>query len=97
MTNGTVKTMNQGVPMSSAMTNGTVKSATGSGDRTIVVDYGKGEKSIDVPADAPVVTFELADKSAIVKGAHVFVAANPGNPITARVVAVGIHGTVPPM
>ena len=97
MTNGTVKMMNHGMPMPSAMTNGTVKTSTGSGDRTIVVDYGKGEKSIDVPADAPVVTFQPADKSAIVKGAHVFVAAVPGTPMTAKVVAVGINGTVPPM
>jgi hypothetical protein len=98
MTNGTVKTMTPGEAMPSATTtNGTVKSATGSGDRTLVVDYGKGEKTIDVPADAPVVTFQPATKADIVKGAHVFVAANPGNPAIAKVVGVGIHGTVPPM
>jgi hypothetical protein len=97
MTNGTVKMMKPGEPMPSAMTNGTVKTATGSGDRTIVVDYGKGEKTIDVPADAPVVTFKPAVRSDIVKGSHVFVAAMPGNPATAKVVAVGIDGTVPPM
>ena len=97
MTNGTVKTMTPGEAMPSATTNGTVKSATGSGDRTLVVDYGKGEKTIVVPADAPVVTFQPATKADIIKGAHVFVAANPGNPVIAKVVGVGIKGTVPPM
>jgi hypothetical protein len=97
MTNGTVKKMKAGESMPSAMTNGTVKTATGSGDRSLVIDYGKGEKTIDVPADAPVVTFKPAVRSDIVKGAHVFVAALPGNPATAKVVAVGINGTVPPM
>jgi hypothetical protein len=97
MTNGTVQKMKSGESMPSAMTNGTVKTATGSGDRMLVIDYGKGEKTIDVPADAPVVTFQPAVRSDIVKGAHVFVAAMPGNPATAKVVAVGINGTVPPM
>ncbi|MBB6186178.1 hypothetical protein [Rhodanobacter sp. MP7CTX1] len=97
MTNGTVKKMKSGESMPSAMTNGTVKTATGNGDRMLVIDYGKGEKTIDVPADAPVVTFQPAVRSDIVKGAHVFVAALPGNPATAKLVAVGINGTVPPM
>jgi len=97
MTNGTVKKMSHGMRMPSAMTNGTVKTATGSGDRMLVVDYGKGEKTIDVPANVPVVSFKPADKSAIVKGAHVFVAGKPGNPVDARLVAVGLDGTVPPM
>jgi len=97
MTNGTVKKMKSGESMPSAMTNGTVKTATGSGDRMLVIDYGKGEKTIDVPAGTPVVTFQPAVRTDIVKGAHVFVAALPGNPATAKVVAVGINGTVPPM
>jgi hypothetical protein len=97
MTNGTVKKMKSAEAMPSAMTNGTVKTATGSSDRMLVIDYGKGEKTIDVPADAPVVTFQPAVRTDIVKGAHVFVAAMPGNPATAKVVAVGINGTVPPM
>ena len=97
MTNGTVKKMNHAMPMASAMTNGTVKSASGNSDRSLVVDYGKGEKTIDVPANVPVVTFKPADKSAILKGAHVFVAGLPGNPVNARIVAVGLDGTVPPM
>ncbi|WP_426703092.1 hypothetical protein ACPPVV_08905 [Rhodanobacter sp. Col0626] len=99
MTNGTVKNSTQGggSMMHSAMTNGTVKTTHGAGTRTIVVDYGKGEKTIVVTANTPVVTFKPADKSAIVKGAHVFVAGKPGNPVDAAIVAVGIDGTVPPM
>ena len=97
MTNGTVKQMGHAMPMHSAMTNGTVKTASGSGTRTLVVDYGKGEKTLSVPANVPVVTFQPADRSALVKGAHVFVVGKPGNPVQASIVAVGINGTVPPM
>jgi hypothetical protein len=97
MTNGTVKKMNNGAVAMSAMTNGTVKKSTGSDARTLVVDYGKGEKTINVPADVPVVTFQAADKTAIVKGAHVFVVGKPGSPVNAGLVAVGLNGTVPPM
>ncbi|MBB6242925.1 metal ABC transporter permease [Rhodanobacter sp. MP1X3] len=96
MTNGTVKKMNHGGTMS-AMTNGTVKTSSGSGARTLVVDYGKGEKTINVPANVPVVTFQPVDKTAIVKGAHVFVVGKPGSPVNAGLVAVGLNGTVPPM
>lgn len=99
MTNGTVKSSKMGGDsmMHSAMTNGTVKTTSGSGSRTIVVDYGKGEKTIEVMATTRVVTFKPTDKSAIVKGAHVFVAGKPGMPVAAAFVAVGLDGTVPPM
>ena len=98
MTNGTVKSSKAGgSAMPSAMTNGTVKTTTGSGVRTLVVDYGTGEKTINVSATTPVVTFAPADKSAIVKGARVFVAGKPGNPVAAGFVAVGLNGTAPPM
>lgn len=98
MTNGTVKSNKAGgMAMHSAMTNGTVKTATGSGVRTLVVDYGTGEKTINVSATTPVVTFVPADKSAIVTGARVFVTGKPGNPLAAGFVAVGLNGTVPPM
>lgn len=99
MTNGTVKssTMGASAMSGSAMTNGTVKSASSNGPMKLVVDYGKGEKTITVPKDVPVVTFQPADKTAIVKGAHVFVAGTPGNTVDAMLVAVGLNGTVPPM
>lgn len=97
MTNGTVKKMDSGAVAMSAMTNGTVKKSTGTGARTLVVDYGKGQKTINVPANVPVVSFQPADKTAIVKGAHVFVVGKPGSPVNAGLVAVGLNGTVPPM
>lgn len=98
MTNGTVKSSAAGgSAMHSAMTNGTVKTAAGSGARTLVVDYGSGEKTINVTANTPIVTFAPADKSAIVKGAKVFVAGKPGDPVAAGFVAVGLNGTAPPM
>ncbi len=97
MTNGSVKQVSRGAAMPSAMTNGTVKTVAGQGKLRLVVDYGKGEKTIEVPTNAPVVTFRLADRSALVVGAHVFVAGPPGDPVTAAVVSVGLDGTVPPM
>jgi hypothetical protein len=99
MTNGTVKSSEAGAGAmaQSAMTNGTVKAASGTWIHTVVVDYGKGEKTIEVTADTPVVTFKPVDRSALVNGAHVFVAGAPGNPVAAAVVAVGLDGTVPPM
>lgn len=98
MTNGTVKSNKAGgMAMHSAMTNGTVKTATGNGVRTLVVDYGTGEKTINVSATTPVVTFVPADKTAIVAGTRVFVVGKPGNPVAAGFVAVGLNGTVPPM
>ena len=99
MTSGTVKaSATHDAPAgSSAMTNGTVKRSSGSTNRTIVVDYGSGEKVIVVPTNVPVVTFKPADRMAIAKGAHVFVAMKPGDSTHAAIVAVGLDGTVPPM
>jgi hypothetical protein len=95
MTNGTVKTTTQA--QGSSMTNGTVKTTTGTASRTLVVDYGQGEKTIRVPANVPVVTFAPAEKSALVNGAHVFVVGSPGTTVNAAMVAVGLNGTIPPM
>ncbi|WP_158884805.1 metal ABC transporter permease [Rhodanobacter sp. L36] len=99
MTDGTVKDSSKSDDsmMQSAMTNGTVKTASGNGSRTIVVDYGKGEKTLDIPAGTPIVTFKPADRKAIIKGAHVFVIGQAGSPVAAAMVAVGLDGTVPPM
>lgn len=99
MTSGTIKadTTHHQPAGSSAMTNGTVKTSSGGTNRTIVVDYGSGEKVIVVPANVPVVTFKPADRMAIAKGAHVFVAMKPDDAKHAAIVAVGLDGTVPPM
>jgi hypothetical protein len=98
MTNGTVKSsLMGGAMMNSSMTNGTVKKASAAGEMKLVVDYGKGQKIISVPSNVPVVAFQPADKSVIVKGQHVFVVANQGTSMEALFVAAGLNGTVPPM
>jgi hypothetical protein len=99
MTNGTVKMSQKksASGMHSTMTNGTVKTASSGNGMTLLVDYGKGSKVITVPSNVPVVAFQPADKSALIKGAHVFVVAKPGKPLNAAVVAVGVNGTVTPM
>ncbi|GAB3647200.1 hypothetical protein [Ramlibacter alkalitolerans] len=97
MTNGTVTTAAAGAAKSSAMTNGTVKSASKSGSLMLAVDYGKGEKKIQVPAGVPVVGIVPGDASKLVAGAHVFVATKKDAPKTAGFIAVGIDGAVPPM
>jgi len=107
MTNGTVEsktagsmTAGSGSAMSgSSMTNGTVtKSSNDDKMLTLNVNYGKGSKTIHVPADVPTVKVEPGKKTDIVDGAHVFVAGPQGtSPFKAAMVIVGKNGTVPPM
>lgn len=98
MTNGTVKSSMAGGPAtSSAMTNGTVKKTDSAKGLVLTVDYGKGEKTIRVPKNVPVVGVVPGDASKLLPGAHVFVATKPDAPKSAAFVAVGIDGTVPPM
>ena len=97
MTNGTVKTASAAAAKSSAMTNGTVKSAATAGGLMLAVDYGTGEKKIQVPAGVPVVGIVPGDASKLVPGAHVFVATKKDAPKSAGFIAVGIDGAVPPM
>jgi hypothetical protein len=105
MTNGTVRAdapaTAPDVPLvKSTMTNGTVKAGGAGAERTLTVDYGKGQSiQILVPPQAPVVTFEPAEASALKPGAKVFVVAARGEDgrVTARRVAVGKDGLTPPM
>lgn len=99
MTNGTVKSSmaSSGMAATSAMTNGTVKKAASANGLSLTVDYGKGEKTIQVPAGVPMVGIVPADSSKLIPGAHVFVATKKDAPKSAAFVAVGIDGTVPPM
>ena len=105
MTNGTVKaaapsTAPDAPRVKSAMTNGTVKASGSGAERTLTVDYGKGQSiQILVPPQAPVVTFETADAGAITAGAKAFVvvARQDDGKATARRVAVGKDGLTPPM
>lgn len=105
MTNGTVKaetTGSAGGPkVKSMMTNGTVKAGGGaaSGERTLTVTYDKdGSQKIVVPASAPVVAFEPADKAVLKPGAKVFaVVAKEGGKTEGKLIAVGKDGLTPPM
>jgi len=98
MTNGTVKSSTAGgIATASAMTNGTVKNTSTAGGLVLTVDYGKGEKTIQVPPDAPIVGIVPADRSKLLPGAHVFVSTKKDEPKSAASIAVGIDGTVPPM
>jgi hypothetical protein len=100
MTNGTVSAA---VPASgtvnTAMTNGTVSSAnTSDGAKQITVTYKGGKQVIIVPPTAPIVTYELGEKTELKPGAAVFVnGVSHGEMVTANAVAVGIDGVKPPM
>jgi hypothetical protein len=101
MTNGTVtrpSTTPGAPPVSGTMTNGTVHNKTGG--NTLTISYNNGRKvEIMVPANAPVVRFELSNKSVLSRGAKVFVVATPsrGGMLGANFVAVGKNGLMPPM
>jgi hypothetical protein len=98
MTNGAVKSTDaSGIANASAMTNGTVKSTSNASGLVLTVDYGKGEKTIEVPSGVPVVGVVPADSSKLIPGAHVFVATRKDAPKSAAFVAVGVNGAVPPM
>lgn len=85
----------------STMTNATVADTVSSvNGRVLKLAYKDGEKSILVPAEAPIVTFAPADKSLLKPGAHVFIPATtkqPDGTLTAARVLVGKDGLTPPM
>jgi hypothetical protein len=83
----------------STMTNGTVGAVTGSVGRTLTVTYKGGEKTIVVPPNTPVVTYEQGSTALLVPGAHVIVFGTRAadGKVTATRIAVGKDGLVPPM
>nr|WP_294549290.1 DUF5666 domain-containing protein [uncultured Rhodopila sp.] len=84
----------------STMTNGTVGTLEKVTDeRTLTLDYKGGEKTVVVPAGAPIITYEPGSTAALTPGAHVIVTAtrNPDETLTAVRVGVGKDGLVPPM
>jgi hypothetical protein len=83
----------------STMTNGTVGAVTGNPGRTFTLTYQDGAKTIVVPPDTPVVTFEPGSPALLVPGAHVIVTgieASDGS-LSATRILVGKNGLVPPM
>lgn len=101
MTNGTVTSSAVVSPrVQSAMTNGTVSETAGAnGAKMLTVDYGNGQSlKVLVPPQAPVVSFEPADSSALQPGAKAFVVARDDNgKLVATRIAVGKDGLTPPM
>ncbi|SPJ32973.1 metal ABC transporter permease [Kushneria phyllosphaerae] len=102
MTNGTVSKTGDGKMGGggSSMTNGTVSESKSADQNmmTLTVDYGNGKKQIMVPRDVPVVAVQKATMDDIKKGEAVFVAGDlSASPVQAKVVIVGLDGTVPPM
>ena len=83
----------------STVTNGAVASVVGTQGRTITVNYKTGEKTIVVPDNIPIVTFEPGNGFMLVPGAHVIITATKAadGSLTATRVSVGKDGLVPPM
>ena len=83
----------------STMTNGTVGAVTGTAGRTLTVTYQGGEKTIVVPPDTPVVTYEPGSPALLVPGAHVIVMGTEASDgkLSATRISVGKNGLVPPM
>jgi hypothetical protein len=89
----------------SSMTNATVETIAPEtvdkvSGQTLLVKYKDTEKKVFVPANAPIVTFVNADKSALTPGAHVLIlnatTAADGT-LTTTGVQVGKDGLTPPM
>lgn len=84
----------------STMTNATVADIVTSVDgRSVKVSYPGGDKTIDIPANTPIVTTAPATKADLVAGAAVVVFGQAGadGAITGHGVVVGTNGVVPPM
>lgn len=84
----------------SMMTNATIAQVrTVDGGRRMTLKYKDGEKTVVLPPDAPIVTFEPGSRDMLVPGAHVLVSASvkPDGSLSAAGVAVGKDGLVPPM
>lgn len=84
----------------STMTNGTVgQEVVGTTGHSLTVKYKGGEKTVVVPLNVPVVTFEAGDRTELTPGAHVIVFAQTGvdGKLTSERVAVGKNGLTPPM
>ena len=84
----------------STMTNGAVNGATVTGvdGSTITVKYKDGEKKIVVPANVPIVRYEIGSASDLKPGAAFTVLAatkQPDGSYTAARINVGRDGTVP--
>src|SRR3984885_2722272 len=83
----------------SSMTNGTVGSLVAAKGRTITITYKGGEKSVVVPDDVPIVTYEPANREALTVGSNVLINGTRAadGTVTVTSVSVGKNGLIPPM
>ena len=101
MTNGTVdgqSAMTNGtVAQQSGMTNGTVTGGAGKpGETKLSISYKGGKAQVVVPVGTPIVRFEPAERTVLVKGQKLFAIVS-ADAKGARSVAVGKDGLTPPM
>jgi len=101
MTNATVARSEPqgGKNTHSTMTNATVSEmAKSGGGRKLQLKYPGGEKTVNVPANTPVVKLEKSDRSSLKAGAHLFAIAarQPDGSLVAQRVTVG-EEVAPPM
>jgi hypothetical protein len=93
MTNGTVA-----APKShSMMTNATVGAVSGSGEKTITMNYKGGSRTLVIPAGTPVIRVAPGTKALLAAGKPVFIVATKAPAPNALFVVVGRHGTLLPL
>jgi hypothetical protein len=83
----------------STMTNANVEQIGAAVDgRTLTLKYKDGEKKIFVPADTPIVIYELGDRADLKPGAKVFIVAakQSDGTLQGRAWRVGRNGLAPP-
>jgi hypothetical protein len=89
MTNGTVA-----APKShSMMTNATVGAISGSGQKTITMNYKGGSRTLVIPAGTPVIRVSPGTKALLAVGKPVFVVATKAPAPNALFVIIGRQGT----
>jgi hypothetical protein len=93
MTNGTVA-----APKShSMMTNATVGAMSGSGQKTITMNYKGGSRTLIIPAGTPVIRVSPGTKALLADGKPVFIVATTAPASNALFVLVGRQGTTLPL
>jgi hypothetical protein len=103
MTNGTVVggSSKATPPVQGTMTNGTVATSSGKdGGQKLAISYNNGKQTeILVPSGAPVVRLTPGHRSELKPGAKIFALASEpnGSTETAKSIAVGKSGLMPPM
>jgi hypothetical protein len=84
----------------SSMTNASVTNLVkGVHGQSVTLSYNGGQKTINIPPTAPVVTFAPASPADLKPGAPVFIPAQPTGPgkYSTQQVLVGKNGVAPPM